>query len=287
MTEPSRLDRYDHRTDWPLAVVALTFLGLYSVRVLIQPQGGAAKAIDLGLVVVYFIFVLDYLARLYLAQPRGRWFVKHLWELPVILLPFFRPLRLLSLAVVVTALQQAVGRTIRGRVAVYTACGAVIVVYAAALAILDVEGNHPDAKIKTLGDALWWATTTVTTVGYGDLHPVTGAGRLVGVALMIGGITLLGLVTATLASWIVERVADEDTASQAATRAQIEELREEVQRLTKTVTHGREPAYGEGREGFWIKARRRLGHWFRRQDGDRGDRQTSPVRTGRRRGEQP
>jgi voltage-gated potassium channel len=287
MTEPSRLDRYDHRTDWPLAVVALTFLGLYSVRVLLQPQDGAAKAIDIGLIAVYCVFILDYLARLYLARPRGKWFVKHLWELPIILLPFFRPLRLLSLAVVVTALQQAVGRTIRGRVAVYTACGAVIVVYAAALAILDVEGNHPDAKIKTLGDALWWASTTVTTVGYGDLHPVTGPGRLVGVALMIGGITLLGLVTATLASWIVERVADEDTASQAATRAEIEELRDEVQRLAKSLTDGRAPAYGEGREGFWSEAGSRLGHWFRRQNGDRRDRQTSPVRTGRRRGEQP
>ena len=287
MTQQSRIERYDRRTDWPLAGVALTFLGLYSVRVLMQPQGGVAKAIDLALVAVYAIFVADYLARLLLAQPRGRWFVKHLWELPIILLPFFRPLRLLSLAVVVTALQQAVGRSIRGQVAVYTACGATIVVYAAALAILDVEGNHADAKIKTLGDALWWASTTVTTVGYGDLHPVTGAGRLVGVALMIGGITLLGLVTATLASWIVERVADEDTASQAATRAQIEELREEVQRLAKSVTDDRPPAYGEAREGIWRKAGRRLGNWFRRQDGDRRDRQASAVRTGRRWGEQP
>ena len=52
----------------------------------------------------------------------------------------------------VTTLQQAVGHTIRGRVIVYTACGASIVVYAAALAILDVEGNHPDSKIKTLGE---------------------------------------------------------------------------------------------------------------------------------------
>ena len=250
MTEPSRLDGYDRRTDWPLAVVALTFLGLYSVRVLLQPQGGFAKAIDVALVAVYCIFVLDYLARLYLAQARGRWFLTHLWELPVILLPFFRPLRLLSLAVVVTSLQQAVGHTIRGRVIVYTACGASIVVYAAALAILDVEGNNPDAKIRTLGDALWWASTTVTTVGYGDLHPVTGPGRLVAVALMVGGITLLGLVTATLASWIVERVAEEDTANEAATRAQIEELREEIRRLSNLVTHEREPAYGEAREGI-------------------------------------
>jgi voltage-gated potassium channel len=250
MTEPSRLDCYDRRTDWPLAVVALTFLGLYSVRVLLQPQGGFAKAIDVALVAVYCIFVLDYLARLYLAQARGRWFLTHLWELPVILLPFFRPLRLLSLAVVVTSLQQAVGHTIRGRVIVYTACGASIVVYAAALAILDVEGNNPDAKIRTLGDALWWASTTVTTVGYGDLHPVTGPGRLVAVALMVGGITLLGLVTATLASWIVERVAEEDTANEAATRAQIEELREEIRRLSNLVTRDREPAYGEGREAI-------------------------------------
>lgn len=250
MTERSRLDRYDRRTDWPLAVVALTFLGLYSVRVLLQPQGGFAKAIDVALVAVYCIFVLDYLARLYLARARGRWFLTHLWELPVILLPFFRPLRLLSLAVVVTSLQQAVGHTIRGRVIVYTACGASIVVYAAALAILDVEGNNPDAKIRTLGDALWWASTTVTTVGYGDLHPVTGQGRLVAVALMVGGITLLGLVTATLASWIVERVAEEDTANEAATRAQIEELREEIRRLSNLVTHDREPAYGEGREAI-------------------------------------
>jgi voltage-gated potassium channel len=250
MTEPSRLDGYDRRTDWPLAVVALTFLGLYSVRVLLQPQGGFAKAIDVALLAVYCIFVLDYLARLYLAQARGRWFLTHLWELPVILLPFFRPLRLLSLAVVVTSLQQAVGHTIRGRVIVYTACGASIVVYAAALAILDVEGNNPDAKIRTLGDALWWASTTVTTVGYGDLHPVTGPGRLVAVALMVGGITLLGLVTATLASWIVERVAEEDTANEAATRAQIEELREEIRRLSNLVTRDREPAYGEGREAI-------------------------------------
>jgi len=250
MTEPSRLDGYDRRTDWPLAVVALTFLGLYSVRVLLQPQGGFAKAIDVALVAVYCIFVLDYLARLYLARARGRWFLTHLWELPVILLPFFRPLRLLSLAVVVTSLQQAVGHTIRGRVIVYTACGASIVVYAAALAILDVEGNNPDAKIRTLGDALWWASTTVTTVGYGDLHPVTGPGRLVAVALMVGGITLLGLVTATLASWIVERVAEEDTANEAATRAQIEELREEIRRLSNLVTRDREPAYGEGREAI-------------------------------------
>jgi len=104
--------------------------------------------------------------------------------------------------------------------------------------------------IRWAHGTMWWAATTVTTVGYGDLSPVTPAGKLVAVALMIGGITLVGTVTATLASWIVQRVAEEDTASEAATRAQIEELREEIRRLSNLVARDREPAYGEAREGI-------------------------------------
>jgi voltage-gated potassium channel len=175
------------------------------VKVLVRPQGSADKAVDIALLVVYCMFVVDYAVRLYLADPRGRWFVRHLWELPIIVLPFLRPLRLLSLAVVVSALQRAVGETTRGKVIVYTACGAVAIVYAASLAILDVEGTRPESKIHTLGDALWWATTTVTTVGYGDLSPVTPMGKLVAVALMIGGIALVGSVTAN--AGIVDRAA--------------------------------------------------------------------------------
>ena len=68
----------------------------------------------------------------------------------------------------------------------------------------------------------------MTTVGYGDLAPVTGKGRVIAVLLMMGGISLVGVVTATLASWIVQRVAQEDSEYQAATAAQIEALREDV-----------------------------------------------------------
>jgi hypothetical protein len=104
---------------------------------------------------------------------------------------------------------------------------------------------------------------------------------------MIGGIALVGSVTATLASWIVQRVAQEDVAAEVATRAEIEELRDEIRRLSNLLTNGQPPAYGEARERFWRKTSSRLGHWFRRQDGDRRDRQASPVRAGWRGGEQP
>jgi voltage-gated potassium channel len=249
MSPQSRLERYEQRTEWPLAGIALLFLGLYSIRVLAQPRGAAFIAVHATLLTVYLAFVIDYGARLYLADPRGKWFVRHLWELPIILLPFFRPLRLLSLANVVKTLEHAVGDTIRGRVVLYTVVGAVSIVYASSLAILDAERGQPHSNINTFGDALWWAMTTVTTVGYGDLSPVTTEGRIVAVALMIGGITLLGTVTATLASWIVQRVSEEDTASQTATAIELDSLREEIKRLAQSINADRQGDHGGQVEG--------------------------------------
>ena len=68
---------------------------------------------------------------------------------------------------------------------------------------VDVERGAHGANITTFGDALWWAMTTVTTVGYGDQFPVTTTGRIVAAALMLVGISLLGLITATVAASFV------------------------------------------------------------------------------------
>lgn len=246
MGAQNRLERYEQRTEWPLAGVAILFLALYSVQVLAAPQGPGAGFLTAALIGLYALFVADYLVRLYLADPRGRWFVRHLFDLAIVALPFLRPLRLLSLVVVVNMLQRALGHTIRGKVVAYTVCGAALIVYVASLAIIDMEKDHPDANITGFGDALWWSVTTVTT-GYNDLAPLTTGGRIVAVALMIGGISLIGIVTATLASWIVQRVAEEDTANQAATTAQIHELREDIRRLAEAVDT--ESAKGKPTEG--------------------------------------
>jgi voltage-gated potassium channel len=87
--------------------------------------------------------------------------------------------------------------------------------------------------MRTQGSYRW---TTRFTVGYGDFTPVTATGPGVAVVLMLGGISLLGIVTATLASWIVQRVAEEDTANQAATRAEIDQLRGQVEALTELIS---------------------------------------------------
>lgn len=248
MSPHSRLERYEQRTEWPLAAVAIPFLALYSVQMLAAPEGRGATVLTAALVALYVLFVADYLARLYLADPRGRWFLRHLFDLAIVALPFLRPLRLLSLVVVVNMLQRALGHTIRGKVVAYTVCGAVLIVYVASLAIIDIEADNSDANITRFGDALWWSITTVTT-GYNDLSPLTAEGRIVAVALMIGGISLIGIVTATLASWIVQRVAEEDTANQAATTAQINELRQEMRMLAESVNADGGGSKGERVEG--------------------------------------
>jgi voltage-gated potassium channel len=173
------------------------------VQVLANPQGRQDQLLEAVLLVTWAVFAVDYLVRLILATDRWHWFRRHLIDLAVVSLPFLRPLRLLRLLVLFGALQKAIGGAIRGRVIIYTAFSAALLIYVASLAILDEERGQPGTNISTFADAVWWSITTVTTVGYGDLSPVTGRGKIIAVFLMIGGISLVGLISATLASWII------------------------------------------------------------------------------------
>ena len=83
----------------------------------------------------------------------------------------------------------------------------------AAAMVLEFEGGNPEANIASYPDALWWAVTTITTVGYGDRFPMSSPGRAVAVVLMTAGIAMFGVITATIAAYFVEQKAEEDVAS--------------------------------------------------------------------------
>jgi len=106
-----------------------------------------------------------------------------------------------------------------------------LILFVASLAVLDAERGAKSATITTFGDALWWAMTTVTTVGYGDRYPITTQGRFIAGGLMLGGIALLGIVTASLASWLLDKVREVEEHAQAATRADMNALTNEVRAL--------------------------------------------------------
>jgi voltage-gated potassium channel len=64
-----------------------------------------------------------------------------------------------------------------------------------------LERDSPDTNINSYGDAVWWAMETITTVGYGDHHPTTVGGRWVAGGLMVIGVALVGVITATVVTW--------------------------------------------------------------------------------------
>ena len=207
MTERALLDpaydeplvtTWERRADWPLTALAVVFFWGYAWSVLdttISP--GTHRWLDALLWATWALFTADYVARLLLARHRWRFVRRHLLDLVVIVLPMFRPLRVLRLVTVLVALNRQVHGDFRGRVGIYVGGAIALVALAASLAVYDAERQHPDASITSFGDALWWTITTITTVGYGDRYPVTWQGRLVAAMLMVAGIALLGTVTAT------------------------------------------------------------------------------------------
>jgi voltage-gated potassium channel len=79
----------------------------------------------------------------------------------------------------------------------------IFLAFIAAIEITQAERLAPSGNIKNIGDGLWWAISTVTTVGYGDRFPTTSQGRLIALGLMLLGVSLIGVISATMAAWFV------------------------------------------------------------------------------------
>lgn len=232
----NRLQRWEERSEWPLAATAVIFLVTYAWPIL-QPDlsSGTKYACHVVDYVAWSVFVVDYVARLGLATNRARYFWRHLLDLFVVALPILRPLRLLRFVLLLRILNRSATASLRGRVAIYVVSATFLVIFCASLAVLDAERAHPQANITSFGSALWWSCVTVSTVGYGDHFPVTTEGRFVAIGLMLAGVALLGVVTASLATWFIEKVREVEDDAQAATRHDIAELRAEVVRLRQTL----------------------------------------------------
>jgi len=228
----SWMRRLLNTTEWVFVAFAMLFLAGYAWPIL---QPGLAqpwrRVCSLAVTVTYLLFVVEYIARLWSARERRKYFLRHLPDLAIVALPMLRPLRLLRLLVLFRVINRKAADALQGRVPLYVTISAVTLVVCGALAVLDAERGHPHSNIQTFGQAVWWAVVTVTTVGYGDYFPVTTAGRFVAVGLMIGGVALIGVVTASFAAWFIDRVRDGDEAEQAATRQDIHQTRQDLDRI--------------------------------------------------------
>ena len=154
--------------------------------------------------VSWIAFATDLVYGLINAKNKKQYLKKHPLEVAAVLLPFLRPLRLMRvISFGGLAIQKvAIGRQFAITIKVFLA--SIFVAYISAVQITITERAVEGSNIKSFGDGLWWAVTTVTTVGYGDRYPTTLEGRFIAVALMIMGISLMGVITASVAAWFVK-----------------------------------------------------------------------------------
>ncbi|MEJ0054699.1 MAG: NAD-binding protein [Bacteroidota bacterium] len=86
------------------------------------------------------------------------------------------------------------------RKVVFTVIGLVLFYGGLVTVLLKLEGGHPDSKINTLQDAMWYLTETLTTVGYGDALPVTYWGRMIGFVFLLSSLGVYGLIIGQIAN---------------------------------------------------------------------------------------
>lgn len=208
--EAPRRRRYVDVTGRTLALLGVLFVLAYTVYVLWpdRPQG-VTTVVFLVLILTWVIFVVDVIIRISLT-PRGRrW--RYAWRHPLevlsAILPVFRVLRVVGLLQDLPVLKRHTPTAVRAQFITLALAYAFAWVFFLALATLVAERDAPGATIATFGDAIWWALVTIATVGYGDTYPVTALGRFYAVLLMAGGVAIVGTASATIISYLNERVA--------------------------------------------------------------------------------
>lgn len=203
---PARLER---AADHPLTLLALLLVPLLLAPFLIELPPEVAAALGEADAIVWALFAVALLVPLLVSDDRPRYVRRHWLDLLLVVVPLVGLLRAARALRLVWALGAAVrvlhgSRRLLGRRGTpFLLLGVSLVVVVAAGLIVPVERDDPHATIHSYGDGLWWALTTIATVGYGDKYPVTPEGRGLAVALMLVGIAAFGVLTAELVALFV------------------------------------------------------------------------------------
>jgi voltage-gated potassium channel len=118
----------------------------------------------------------------------------------------------------------------------------VLLIVSTSIAILHVE-KSPEANIRTAEDAIWWAVTTMTTVGYGDRYPISAEGRLVAGFLMVAGVGLFGIVSGFVAAWFLNPTGQKESSEHAAIQQELAEIRRQLANVLARAADTTSPAH--------------------------------------------
>ena len=196
--------------NWILTVLAIAFLIAYSYPAFVTNVTSSSQSIlDAVQWVSWIAFAADLLFGIYKASNKVQFLKRHPLEILAVILPFLRPLRLLRFISFGTLVFEKVNLGKSIAITFKVIVTALFLTYLAGIEITMAERGKPGATIESVGDGFWWAITTLTTVGYGDIYPTTTEGRFIAVGLMVSGICVLGFISATVAAWFVKMTQDD------------------------------------------------------------------------------
>ena len=202
-----RYERARSSFETPLVLLALALIPILVIPALFDVSRETDSALERMGWVIWAAFVVEYVTLLALAPDRREMVRTHKMDLVIIALPVLRPLRALrvlragaGLVAVYKLTKQLLARRGLG----WTLLITMGLILTGGAIVTRLEQDLQESNITSIGDGLWWAVVTCTTVGYGDHFPVTTGGRAVAIVLMTTGIGLLGVLTANIAAWFVE-----------------------------------------------------------------------------------
>ena len=248
----------DHHVDlgfnWEMFVLLLSVLSIVNLVLSLLPIAETSKEVILVVDgALSIVFMADFLRRLQVAPSKGGYFIRGggfldlIGSIPVPGLRLARVFRIIRAVRMVrryglAGMKEQFGEGRAEGSILLVVFIAVVVLEFASIFILGAERRSPDANIASASDALWWGFVTITTVGYGDRFPVTNAGRIVGVFLMIIGVGLFSTFAGYLANAflaprgarkrVAEAVVAEPRDPRAVAMQDIRGLLEEQERVT-------------------------------------------------------
>ena len=202
----ARVDAFVRVSSPIMSALALVYLVLYSLQgIFYEPTAEWFQFAQWFGAFLWAVFAVDLAIHFLLTPVKKGFFRKNWLDTITVLIPQFRALRVLR-AFNKNSIFKARGKGVLSGGAVTTAVlGTAIIVWVGSLMVLNAERLAPTATIKSFPDALWWAFETITTVGYGDFTPVTWTGRGYAVLVMFLGISIVGVISASLAATLVKQ----------------------------------------------------------------------------------
>ena len=220
----SKLVTWRKWTDIPLLVVAIGSLPLLLLEIISHRLTSGDKTFLLVVnLTVFLAYAVDYVVEFIVTPEKGR-YVRSEWSSLLIViaqlfailpamsfLGFLRGARALRVVSSLTRIigismaSRSQGREILKKRATSFAFGlAGFTLITSAVGFTLAEDVGKDGRIQSFFDALWWSGATITTVGYGDIYPITAAGRIIAIFTMLVGISTLAVVTARIAQFLIK-----------------------------------------------------------------------------------